>query len=83
LAHLPCCCDLVVLCYAIIGVDLSSNASVFLQRVNACPMDRGLFLAIHVRCSLKGTDSGVILVKPPGQQDEDEDEVETFCEVSN
>jgi PHD and RING finger domain-containing protein 1 len=51
------------------------------KRVNTCPMDRGLFIAIHVRCSLKGTDSGVILVKPPGQQDEDEDQVETFCEV--
>jgi hypothetical protein len=86
LAHLPCWCDFVVLCYALIGVDLSSNANVFLQRVNTCPIDRKEFFTIHVRCCLQGTDYGVILVKPPGQEDEDEDEDEyegaALCEVS-
>jgi hypothetical protein len=67
------------LCYALIGVDLSSNASVFLQRVNTCPIDRKVFFAINVRCCLEGTDYGMIFVKPPGQ--EDEDEAETLCEV--
>jgi hypothetical protein len=54
----------------------------FLQWANTCPADRKVFFAIDVRCCLQGTDYGIILVKPPGQQDEDEDEGETFCEVS-
>ncbi|XP_023704168.1 PHD and RING finger domain-containing protein 1-like isoform X2 [Cryptotermes secundus] len=51
------------------------------ERANTCPIDKKIIFSIHARCCLEGTDCGTILVKPPGQQNGDEDEFETLCEV--
>jgi hypothetical protein len=83
LVHLLCWCDFVVSCYAIIGVELSSVASVFLQVANTYPLDRKVFREIRVRCCLRGTDCGQVLMKPRTHKVKGEvQQVETFWEVS-